>query len=83
MKSSVLLSYCHMNVKCNRLSDVIPALVELVDPENVDVGQAPPLPDGNGGVGDGGYGFRSKLSKGSSADLDNGNETKRESEICS
>lgn len=72
-----------MNVKClNPLSDVIPALVEPVDPDSVDVGQAVSLPDGSRGVRDGNHGFWSMLSKGSSTDFDKGNETKNHSEMC-
>lgn len=59
------------------LSDVIPALVEPVDPDDVDVGHTFSLPDRNRGVGDGSYGFRSVPSKGSSTDLDDDSETQK------
>lgn len=58
-------TYCR-----NPLFIVIPALVEPVDPEKVDVRQALSLPDGDRGVRDGNYGFQSQPSKGSSTDLD-------------
>lgn len=50
----------------SRLVSLVPALVEPVDPENVDVRQTVPLPDGNGGVGNWNDGFRSRPSKGGS-----------------
>lgn len=52
------------------LSEVLPAFVKPVDLENVEVGQAVSLPDGNRGVRERSYGFRSILSKGSSTDLE-------------
>lgn len=62
----------------NLLSHVAPALVELVDPQDVNFGQTVPFPNDNRGVRDGNDGFWSSCSKGSSADLNNGNEKKKE-----
>lgn len=81
---------CQINVSsvrikrycCNPLLEVIPALVEPVDPENVNVRQAVPLADGSRGVRDGSYGFQSINSKGSSTDLNNVNKTKDHSKMC-
>lgn len=61
----------------NLLSHVAPALVELVDPQDVNSGQTVPFPNDNRGVRDGNDSFWSSCSKGSSADLNNGNEKKR------
>lgn len=50
--------YIAIKIYCsNHLSNVIPAFVEPVDPENVDVREALPLADGNRGVRDGNYSF--------------------------
>lgn len=61
----------------NLLSHVAPALVELVDPQDVNFGQTVPFPNDNRGVREGNDGFWSSFSKGSSADLNNGNEKKK------
>lgn len=57
------------NIKMSRhcsdpLTQVIPALVELVDPEHVHVGETVPLADGGVGVKGGSYGLTSQLPKG-------------------
>lgn len=59
------------------LSNAVSALVERVDPENVSVGHAVGLADGNGGIRDGSHGFRVwSNSKGGPVQLDNCNEQK-------
>lgn len=71
IKWSFLLSCCHTESDINLVleAELVSAPVESVDSEDVDVGHAIPLPDGNVRVWDGSDGLFPIFAEGSPADM--------------